>query len=132
MDAAAKAGFVYFPGVGDVTSKLPPPASPMTASRTTNEGLLIGRLDGMANAPIIVFADNDDVRVAGNVVGHASDARLTDEIAAALAKPASGSDGAPIVMITAHGRVTYGAIYRAAKAADRVGYTGILFALKGS
>jgi biopolymer transport protein ExbD len=138
MDTLAKAGFTDF-GIGDVVSHLPPPPGPTTATRTTNEGLLIGRIDLALSAPIIVLQQTGDVMVAGAVIGKTTDSNLTDEIAATLAKPAlspAGSAGsaapaaAPTVIISAHASVTYGAIYRAAKAADKLGYASILFSMK--
>lgn len=129
MDTAAKAGFTDF-GIGDVVSHLPAPASSTTATRTTSEGLIIGRMDVSLSAPIIVMTQTGDVMVAGATIGKTGDANLTDEIAAKLAKPAAGSDSMPTVIISAHATVTYGAVYRAAKAADKLGYASILFGMK--
>jgi biopolymer transport protein ExbD len=128
MDTAAKAGFVDF-GIGDVVSKLPPPESKLLATRTTNEGMLIGRLDPMTSAPIVVLARSGDVSVGGVVVGRTTDANLTDEVRLRLSM-ATGSGGASTVVISADASLTYGAVYRVARAADDLGYTSFLFGLK--
>jgi biopolymer transport protein ExbD len=127
MDAAAKAGFVDF-GIGTVTSKLAAPAEKSLASRTTSEGMIIGRFEGIESAPGIVFTKSGDVMVGGNVVGKADDAALTDAIAAVLAKPPA--DKPAVVIITAPASQTYAAVLRAAKAADKIGYQGFLFSLQ--
>ena len=127
MDKLAAAGFTDF-GVGNVTSKLDAPSGPSKASRTTNEGLIIGRFEGVESAPTIVMAKNGDVSVGGAVVGRADDAKLTDEIAVALAKPPEGKQA--VVIITGHAGLTYAAVVRAATAADKVGYAGYLFSIQ--
>jgi biopolymer transport protein ExbD len=126
MDKLATAGFTDF-GVGDVVSKLDAPAGPSKASRTTNEGLIIGRFEGVESAPTIVMAKNGDVSVGGHVVSTAGDPILSDKIAAALEKPVD--DKQAVVIITGHGGLTYGTVLRVAKAADRAGYAGFLFSI---
>ena len=132
MDELAKAGFVDF-GIGDVVSKLPAPATAMTASRTTNEGLIIGRFDGMVSAPVIVVAASGDVSVGGESVGKADDPGLASAVRLALAKhmPATGSDAPPAsVVISAPGTTTFATVYRIARGADDLGYASFLFSLK--
>lgn len=129
MDELAKAGFVDF-GVGDAVSKLPPPASPMTATRTTNEGLIIGRFDGMVSAPVVVIADSGDVLVGGTVVANANNADSMKALGAALA-PGFGSATAPqSIVISAPHAQTYRNVYRVAHAAALAGYGGFLFSVK--
>jgi len=133
MDQLAKAGFVDF-GIGDVISKLPPPATSLTATRTTNEGMIIGRFDGMTSAPVIVIAQTKEVSVGGEIVGMADDPGLTGAVRLALAKhlPAdTGSAAGPTsIVISAHSSLTYGTVYRVARAAEDVGYASFLFSSK--
>jgi hypothetical protein len=107
----------------------------MTASRTTNEGLIIGRFDGMVSAPVIVVAASGDVSVGGESVGKAGDPGLTSAVRLALAKhmPATGSDAPPAsVVISAPGTATYATVYRIARGANDLGYASFLFSLKNN
>ena len=129
MDQLAKAGFVDF-GIGDAVSKLPPPETATTATRTTNEGLIIGRFDGIASAPVIVIGDTGDVSVGGTVVANANNVDSMRALRAALA-PGFGSATAPQnIVISAPRAQTYVAVYRVAHVAQLVGYAGFLFSSK--
>jgi biopolymer transport protein ExbD len=129
MDQLAKAGFVDF-GIGDAISELPPPDTATTATRTTNEGLIIGRFDGMVSAPVVVIGDSGDVSVGGTVVANANNVESMKALRAALA-PGRGSATAPAnIVISAPRAQTYAAVYRVAHAAALAGYGGFLFSSK--
>jgi biopolymer transport protein ExbD len=129
MDELAKAGFVDF-GIGDAISQLPPPETTSTATRTTNEGLIIGRFDGMVSSPVVVIGEAGDVSVGGTVVANANNVDSMKALRAALA-PGLGSATAPQnIVISAPRAQTYVAVYRVAHAADLAGYGGFLFSSK--
>jgi biopolymer transport protein ExbD len=133
MDQLAKAGFVDF-GVGDAVSQLPPPSTSTTATRTTNEGLIIGRFDDLVSAPMIVVSQNGDISVGGETVSTVGDANLRTKVGLALVKHApsnSGSAATPgAIVISAHASRTYADIYRVTRAAADLGYTSFLFSSK--
>jgi biopolymer transport protein ExbD len=130
MDQLANVGFVDF-GIGDVVSKLPPPTEATTATRTTSEGMIIGRFDDIVSAPMIVVSQSGDVRVGGETVAGVTDADLRNKVGIALVKhapPRAGSAATPgAIVISAHASRTYADIYRVARAANDLGYTSILF-----
>jgi biopolymer transport protein ExbD len=131
MDQLAKAGFVDF-GIGDAISKLPPPDpdAATTATRTTNEGLIIGRFDGMVSAPVIVIGDAGDVSVGGTVVANANNVDSMRALRAALASGFGSATGPLNIVISAPRAQTYVAVYRVAHVAQLVGYAGFLFSSK--
>jgi biopolymer transport protein ExbD len=133
MDQLAKAGFVDF-GVGDAVSKLPAPSATTTATRTTNEGLIIGRFDDLVSAPMIVVSQSGDVSVGGETVSTVGDANLRNKVGLALVKhapPNAGSAASPgAIVISAHASRTYADIYRVTRAAADLGYTSFLFSSK--
>jgi len=133
MDQLAKAGFVDF-GVGDAISKLPPPTAPTTATRTTNEGMIIGRFDDISSAPLIVVSQSGDISVGGETVAAVGDADLRTKVGIALVKhapPGVGSAATPgAIVISAHASRTYADIYRVTRAAGDLGYTSFLFSSK--
>ncbi|HUS30966.1 MAG TPA: hypothetical protein VMZ53_20795 [Kofleriaceae bacterium] len=127
MDTLAAKGFTDF-GIGAVTFNLPAPPKSVPASRTTNEGKIIGRIELADRAPSIVIGKTGEVSVGGNLVGNMSvpgGGKLDAALTAALPKP--GPDA--VIIITAHASITYAAIERAAKAAAKAGYAGMLFSI---
>lgn len=132
MDQFAKAGFVDF-GLGDAVSKLPPPSAGSLATRTTNEGLIVGRFDDIASAPVLVVSPSGDVMVGGETVGSVGDADLRTKVGVALVKhaPRAGSQSSPgAIVISAHASRTYADIYTVTRAAADLGYTSFLFSIK--